>query len=536
MAKNREKREKKQEDIHWADKTAARIIELKGDKSSYTVASGITPSGVVHIGNFREIITVDLVARALRKKGKKVRFIYSWDDYDVFRKVPKDMPHQEMLNSNLRKPIVDVPDPFGKEESYARHNEVEVEKSLPLVGINPEFIYQAKEYRKCRYSKQIIHALKHTKEIKEILDKYRKEPLADSWLPVSAFSKKDGTDKIKNIRWDQKNTLSYELEDGSKETADITKDGNIKLPWRVDWPMRWAFEKLDFEPGGKDHSTPGGSRDTGAVIVKEVFGWDAPIYAMYNFIRIKGGSGKISSSAGGVVNLGNCLEIYQPEIVRYFFAGSRPNSEFAISFDLDVNKIYEDYDRCERIYFGKEKVENKKDLAQQKRIYELSQIKDPHEKAPIQIPFLHSSLVVKVAMDEDNAIQILKQQGKIPKKATPEQLKYVKQRLSCALRWIDNYAPEQVKFTLQTKIDSSSLNEKEKKAFRLLAKSLKEKDFDEQSLHQEFYNIGQEAGLSIREIYHSAYKILLNKEKGPKLAALILTVGKNKIAELLEKV
>ena len=90
---------------HWTDIAAENIIRQKGDKPNYTVAAGITPSGTVHIGNFREIITVELVKRALEKKGKKVRFIYSWDDYDVFRKVPKNMPKQEELKANLRKSI-----------------------------------------------------------------------------------------------------------------------------------------------------------------------------------------------------------------------------------------------------------------------------------------------------------------------------------------------------------------------------------------------------------------------------------------------
>ena len=64
----------------------------------------------MHIGNFREIISVDLVARALRSLGKQVRFIYSWDDYDVFRKVPLNMPKREKLEKFLRFPICTVPD------------------------------------------------------------------------------------------------------------------------------------------------------------------------------------------------------------------------------------------------------------------------------------------------------------------------------------------------------------------------------------------------------------------------------------------
>ena len=85
--------EKKNPELcHWADQMADRIIKERGDLDLYTCASGITPSGTVHIGNFREIMTVDLVVRALKSRGKKTRFIYSWDDYDVFRKVPANIP------------------------------------------------------------------------------------------------------------------------------------------------------------------------------------------------------------------------------------------------------------------------------------------------------------------------------------------------------------------------------------------------------------------------------------------------------------
>ena len=132
---------------HWADNYAEKIIREKGDKELYVCASGITPSGTVHIGNFREIITVELVVRALRDRGKKVRFVYSWDDYDVFRKVPSNMPNREMLEGYLRKPITLTPDPSGTEDSYARRNEKEIEELLPIVGIKPEYIYQAERYR-----------------------------------------------------------------------------------------------------------------------------------------------------------------------------------------------------------------------------------------------------------------------------------------------------------------------------------------------------------------------------------------------------
>ncbi|MBQ4500631.1 MAG: lysine--tRNA ligase, partial [Spirochaetales bacterium] len=174
-----------QNSVHWADIYADKIIREKGQKDLYTCASGITPSGTVHIGNFREIISVDLVVKALRQKGQKVRFIYSWDDYDVFRKVPKNMPQPELLETYLRKPITLVPDTTGRADNYARGNELDVEEKLPIVGVYPEYLYQAQRYRSSMYAEQMKRALELKPQIIGVLNQYRAEPLDDSWWPIA---------------------------------------------------------------------------------------------------------------------------------------------------------------------------------------------------------------------------------------------------------------------------------------------------------------------------------------------------------------
>jgi lysyl-tRNA synthetase class 1 len=174
--------------LHWADEAAAKIIREKGDKDLYTCASGITPSGTVHIGNFREIISVDLVVRALKKLGKKVRFIYSWDDYDVFRKVPLNMPKQDELEKFLRFPITLVPDPWERDASYARHHELDVETMLPVMGIQPEFLYQTERYRASLYAEGIKKALGKREQLKTILVRIDKFYVFNFYAPFSPLS------------------------------------------------------------------------------------------------------------------------------------------------------------------------------------------------------------------------------------------------------------------------------------------------------------------------------------------------------------
>ena len=133
---------------HWADHAADELIQLHPNKTQFVCASGISPSGMVHIGNFREVITTEFVVRSLRDRGKTVRFLYSWDDYDAFRKVPANLPQKEVLEKNLRRPISDVPDPFETAPSYASHFEKVFEQELAPMGVKPDYIYQNAAYKR----------------------------------------------------------------------------------------------------------------------------------------------------------------------------------------------------------------------------------------------------------------------------------------------------------------------------------------------------------------------------------------------------
>ncbi|MDR1059483.1 MAG: lysine--tRNA ligase, partial [Treponema sp.] len=442
---------------HWADETAAKIIREKGDKDRYTCASGITPSGTVHIGNFREIISVDLVVRALRDRGKEVRFIYSWDDYDVFRKVPKNMPRQEELEQYLRFPITMVPDPWGRDESYARHHEVDVETMLPLVGIQPEYLYQAARYRSSLYAAEIRRALEHRETLKIILDTFRDDDhkIQGEWWPVSVFCDTCSRDDTDIDGWDMGWALSYHCNlCGHRETVDLRGAKGVKLGWRVDWPMRWEYEKVDFEPAGKDHHSQGGSFDTARYVCKDVYNWEAPVSFRYDFIGIKGSPGKMSSSSGKVINLEDLLRVYTPELVRYLFAGTRPNTEFTISFDLDVIKIYEDYDRLERIAWRREEAKDEGAYRKARRIYELSQVNlSPEGKTlmpptiSFQVPFRHLCNLIQIADgDIEKALAGIETGGETVK---PEQLPGLRQRCQCAKYWVEECAPEEFRFRLR---------------------------------------------------------------------------------------
>ncbi|MFW5717522.1 MAG: lysine--tRNA ligase [Spirochaetota bacterium] len=532
--------------VHWADQTADRIVAQKGPlgggKDHYTCASGITPSGTIHIGNFREIVSVDLVARALRDAGHRVRFIYSWDDFDVFRKVPKNMPRQDVLAEYLRRPITEVPDPHGELESYAARNEHDIEEILPEVGVFPEYLYQARKYRAGEYASGIRTALEHRETVRRLLNEHRTSPLPDEWWPVSVFSRFSRKDTTTVLDWDGEWGLTYRCDEtGNEETVDLRTTDIVKLPWRIDWPMRWRHEGVDFEPAGKEHHSAGGSFDTAKTIAKEVFGYEAPVTFKYDFISIKGRGGKISSSSGEVIGLREVLDVYEPEVVRYLFAGTRPNAEFAISFDLDVIKIYEDYDRCERIYFGLEDVGEKR-AAKERRTYELSQLPSTLEKLTkeasdlVQLPFrtLCNFLMI-TAGDVDAALARF---SDYDPELHADQLPRLKRRARCAWNWITAFAPEDFRFELKDGSEQAvTLSREESAALRALREEVREKldSHDERSMQERIYELADQHGVDKKRLFAVMYQVLIGKERGPRLGGFLLTIGRDRLLRILDR-
>ncbi len=528
---------------HWADHAAARTLAAHPDQDTIVVAAGITPSGVVHVGNFREVITVDLVARALRDRGKKVRFVYSWDDFDVFRKVPAGMPEPDMLQANLGRSIVDVPDPYGCHDSYAAHNIATFEQSLEPLAIRPEFIRQHAMYRSGAYAEGIRAALVHRDEIRRILNDAREQHgartrLGEDWLPLAGFCGACGRDEL-DLSWDGEWTVQVHCRScGHDEAVDLREGGNLKLPWRVDWPMRWAHEKVCFEPGGKDHSSAGGSYDTARHIVAQVYGWVAPQYVGYDFVRVKGAEGKISSSRGGVVTVADCLEIYEPEVLRWLFASYRPNTEFQISFDLDVLKIYEDHDRAVRLAHQADdggRGDKKRRVA--RRTVQLASLDhapiEPGSAPPYLPAFRPLSVVVQIFDgDVDAARRYYERAGELPD--DPRAHARFEARARCVWRWLERYAPDDFRYRIRTEPARATIPAGHTERFVALCAHVEQLgQASDQQWSDALRALARADGPPIKEFYPLVYDLLIARDRGPKLSTLLAAMGPERALPLL---
>ena len=255
---------------------ADKIIARNPNKEEYVCAAGISPSGSVHIGNFRDVATSFFVVKALQKKGKKAKLLFSWDDFDRLRKVPSNVQQiTQGFEENIGKPYTFITDPFNQDESYGVHFEKEFEESLKRLGVEVDARYQTKNYTSGLYREHIIHSLNKRKEIYDILMKFKTQDANDedreNYYPISIYCEHSLKDNTKVTSYDpQTGDIEFYCSDCQQtHKVNVNTYNLIKLVWKVDWPMRWLYENVDFEPGGKDHASINGSYDTSKEISKE---------------------------------------------------------------------------------------------------------------------------------------------------------------------------------------------------------------------------------------------------------------------------
>ncbi|MFB6242422.1 MAG: lysine--tRNA ligase [Candidatus Nanosalina sp.] len=525
--------------LFWSDQLAYAVTQKFSDRDEYVCASGITPSGFVHIGNFREIITTDFVVKSLQDFcGEDARFIYSWDDYDRFRKVPENVPDE--FEKYIGLPVSKVPDPEGCHDSYAEHFEAMLEEELEDMHMDVEFIRQSEMFQNSEYADLIKKAMNNRDRIREILNQYRQEPYGEDCYPLRVYCKECEKDFTEVTGYDGEYTVEYYCEEcGEEYEVDFKEKDTVKPPWRVDWPMRWFFENVSFEPGGKDHSAAGSSRDTGKEIIEEVYDSEAPVYQMYDFVKPKGSDKKISSSSGeNVLRLKDMKEVYSPEMIRFLFSQTKPRKNLTLAFDEEIIQVYDRFDRIESHYFNPDELDNEKKLKHQERVYELAMVETPDEQ-PVRVPFKHAAFVAQTVPEDEwetKGLDSLRRTGHIPGEISEKNQERVLDRLRRAKNWAREYAPEDYVYRINYEPSGQEFSDDELEALEALKEILEEEEFSEEELDDRMWDARDRSELDTGEFFETCYRALLNRESGPRLSTLIISIGQDETVEILDEI
>ena len=494
--------------MHWADVFAEKL--LKKEKKQ-VLATGITPSGPIHIGNMREILTTDSIYRCLIEKGGDAKFIYIADDFDPLRKVYPYLPN--FYEKYVGMPISEIPCPCGKHDSYADHYLNAFLTSLGEVGVRP-IVYRASEmYKNGDYVEATQIALKNIGKIKSIIEEISKRNLPKNWLPFNILcSNCKRISSAKPILYEYP-IIEYRCDCGYEGEVDIREGGVGKLPWRVDWPARWKMLEITFEPCGKDLATVGGARDTGAKIVEEIYKYPHPALLVYEFILLKG-MGAMHSSKGTALSSEEMLNMTPPEVLRFLLMKNQPERHITFDSGLGLLNLVDEYDKEERVYFGmEEKIKGMKDL---KKTYELSQPYQIKKSMPYQLPYRHLVTVIQIGDNWNDVKDILIRTGQIPKDLNDDDEKHLKQRAKHVKYWLENFAPDVVKFEIKKKMPKIDINADQKEFLLSFSKKISKIKWDAEEIHNLIYEISKENNISIKTAFKTIYQIILGREKGPR--------------------
>lgn len=531
----------KSKEQHWGEMIADEIIKNYPNPKNdiYTCAAGITPSGMVHFGNFREIMTNWPVLEALKKKGKKARLIFSWDNYDRFRKVPTNVPAD--FEKYLGLPVCEVPSPLNSQESYSAHFQKALEDVIQRFGIEIEFKNQGQLYRTGQYADLLSKALNNRQKIADILWSFMSEAsrakkgdqasYRENYWPGKIYSTFSGKDNTEILDFDGQYSITYKcLDTDNTETIDIRKQPYLKLGWKTDWPMRWAYEGVNFEPGGKDHSTYGGSYDVASVIAREVFEIEPPFYQAYDFINIKGNEGKMSSSKGNALTPAQLLEVYEEPILKWVYTRSMPTKPFDLAFDSDIIRLYDEFDRnIQKIDKLDPSIAHGLELA-------IEGINKERLNKPASFRQLTGWAQV-VNWDLQKLIKLFEAQD----------LDYnhesIKIRLEKAKNWMETYNQEELITILESPNTDyiSQLSDTEKYQIQQMHNFLSENpEAKIADINEVMYNIPKNENqdmetnkLNQRKFFENIYYLLLNNPKGPRLSTFLWALDKQTILPLL---
>ena len=502
--------------INWATAAAEQIITTNPDVAQYTTAAGISPSGVVHFGNFRDIVTSHLVRQALIARGKSARLIFSWDNYDRFRKVPLGVP--ESFVEHIGKPLTKIPDPYGELTSYAERFQAPFIEAMEKLGIEIEYRNQTELYESGIYDLAIFHALKERYAIADILlsfmtDKAKGEKginpadYRENYYPISIYSRFTGKDTTKILSYDGETTVRYLcVETGKEDTVDLSVDHIAKLAWKPDWAMRWRHEGVHFEPGGHDHASPGGSYDTSSVITREIFAYDAPVFAEYKFVGIQGLGSKMSGSKGNAVSPLELLDIYEPDVLRWLYARKSPDQSFELAFNTDIYRQYDEYDA--------EHTENK------------------------AIPFRQTVGFGQVVQWQANKIGTI-----IDSLGLTYSPDSIARRLPLAHNWLTKYNPEEMVALNETPNQTyrETLNDKENDQVTRLHSALTSMPTATVAeLETLVYDIPKSAETpeselkaAQRRFFKNVYNLLIGRDVGPRLGTFLWATDREQVLTLL---
>ncbi len=518
-----------------ARRLIARLDKLKGGTEKTVIfETGYGPSGLPHIGTFGEVARTSMVRHAFEQltEGRRpTRLICFSDDMDGLRKVPSNVPNQELLHASLNKPLTKVPDPFGKFESFAHHNNAMLRDFLDRFGFAYEFMSATDAYTSGLFDETLLKMLKAYDKVMEIILPTLGPERQATYSPFLPVSPRTGRVlQVPMVERDaRKGTIVYIDPDTGEKVETKVTGGAVKCQWKADWALRWTALDVDYEMAGKDliESVQLSSR-----ICKALGGTPPEGFNYELFLDDKGE--KISKSKGNGLTIDDWLNYASPESLSLFMY-QKPKSAKRLYFDV-IPRAADEYLQLLAAYprqEGKAQLDN--------AVWHIHSGAPPPANVPITFALLLNLVAASNADDKDVMWGFIRRHVK---DVNPQTHPLLDQLAGYAVRYYADFVKPRKKYRSPDEVETAAL--------RALSDALGNAapDATAEDLQGVIYDVGrsipryqdlnakgatpERPGVS-NAWFNAIYEVLLGEEKGPRFGSFVALYGIKETRALIDK-
>ena len=506
-----------------ARKLLKRWPEGKPGGAPMIFETGYGPSGLPHIGTWNEVARTTFVRQAYEELtgGAPTRLIAFSDDMDGLRKVPENVPNQELLTANLGKPLTEIPDPFGEYESFAHHNNAMLRRFLDRYGFDYEFLSATDCYTSGRFDEVIRKVLASWDPIMGVMLPTLREDRRKTYSPVLPISPTSGRVLQVPVTVVDAATglIAFDDEDGSR-VEQSALGGLAKLQWKVDWAARWVALGVDYEMAGKDlidSVTQSGK-------IARVLGGRPPEGFNYEMFLDEKGE-KISKSKGNGLSLEEWLR-YGSEPSLSFYIYREPKRAKSLHIGV-IPRAVDEYWQF-RGNYPDQPVEQKLGNP----VHHIHGGKVPAEGLPLTYGLLLNLVSLPGMADKDTAWRFVQRYAPGTSADNDPELDEL---IGLAVNYARNFVVPTLERRAPTAIEREALKDLDSELAKLPA------DADGEVIQHAVFEVGKRHPFeSLRGWFQALYETLLGSSQGPRMGSFIALYGidnsRRLIAEALETI
>jgi lysyl-tRNA synthetase class 1 len=477
--------------------------------------TGYGPSGLPHIGTFNEVLRTTMVRNAFHAlSDQTTRLIAFSDDMDGLRKVPDNVPNQALLAEHLGKPLTRIPDPFGKFDSFAAHNNAMLREFLDRFGFDYEFASSTDYYTSGRFDEALKNVLRHFDAIMDVMLPTLRAERRATYSPVLPVSPKSGIVLQVPVEVVDAEAGMIAFEDDGERIVQSALGGLSKLQWKVDWAMRWVALGVDYEMAGKDliDSTIQSGK------IARVLGGRPPEGFNYEMFLDEKGE-KISKSKGNGLSLEQWLT-YGPDESLAFFAYREPKKAKALHMGV-IPRAVDEYWQFRANYPTQE-------LKQQlgNPVHHIHDGKVPDAPLPVTFGLLLN--LVGVMGGEATKDQVWGYLGNYVENASAATYPELDRLIDYALAYNRDFVAPTLHRRAPEGVEIAALQRLDAELAALPAGASAE---DIQNI---VYEIGKAGGFdNLRDWFKALYETLLGSSQGPRMGSFIALYGIDNTRKLI---